>query len=126
MVGYTQGEDPILIQLDGRYDGMQFWTQEEALELLRQQTLEAVSGDVPNAQFEEEPISWKRPAPQTRASFWSRKQSKTPEQRPPPKPVRSPVTVNVELDQASFRTENAYGLFGTLRAQAVVLSIDVR
>ncbi|KJX92875.1 hypothetical protein TI39_contig5817g00002 [Zymoseptoria brevis] len=126
LVGYAHGEEPILIQLDGLYDGTQFWTQQEALELLRQQTLEAVSGNVPTIDVEKGPAFLDRPpAPQTKTSFWSRKQS-TIRERVLPKQARPPVTVDVELDQANFRAENAFGLFETLRGRAVVLTIEVR
>lgn len=125
-MGYAHGEEPILIQLDGLYDGTQFWTQQEALELLRQQTLDAVSGNVPTIDVEEGPAFLERPpAPQTKTSFWNRKKS-TVRGCVLPKPARPPVTVDVELDQANFRAENAFGLFETLRGRAVVLTIEVR
>jgi hypothetical protein len=125
LVGYAHGDEPILIQLDGLYDGTQFWTQQEALDLLRQQTLEAVSGHVPAMRDEEPPAALQRPPPQAKVSCWGRKQSKAPEERLITKPVRPPVIVSVELDQAHFRAENAYGLFETLRGQAVALTIEV-
>lgn len=123
-MGFPQDDRPILIQLEGRYDGTQFWTQREALDLLKEQMLLELGGVLPTPLVERElpPL----PEPQPRSSFWSRKQSKAPEPRPAMKPPKPPVTVDVEMDQVNFRTETEYGLYETIRGKAVLVTVDVR
>jgi hypothetical protein len=119
---------PIVIQLEGGYDGTQFWTQKEVTNLLREQTLAAVNDHVPRSELVEEmalPDRLAEPAP-TKYSFWGRKQSKALEAKSPAKPNRPPVTVNVEQDQFDFRRETLYGLLETLQVQAVLITVDVR
>ncbi|KAK4498139.1 hypothetical protein PRZ48_010795 [Zasmidium cellare] len=124
LVGFPEDERPIMIQLEGRYDGTQFWTQREALDLLKEQMLLELGGVLPTPVVEQ-PLP-PRPEPQSKSSFWGRKQSKAPEPRPVAKPPKPPVTVDVEMDQVNFRTETEYGLYETLRGRAVLVTVDVR
>ncbi|KAF2173802.1 hypothetical protein M409DRAFT_16073 [Zasmidium cellare ATCC 36951] len=125
LVGFPEDDRPILIQLEGRYDGTQFWTQREALDLLKEQMLMELGGAIPAPAVEQTPP----PPPiesQPKSSFWTRKQSKAPEARPITKQPKPPVTVDVEMDQVNFRTETEYGLFETIRGRAVLVTVDVR
>ena len=65
-----------------------------------------------------------RVAPPTavKSSSWLRKQ-KAPAVSPATKP---PVSVDVRLDDASFRSETEFGLFETVRGRCVVVEVDVR
>ena len=125
LVGFAEDDRPILIQLEGKYDSTQFWSQQEALDLLRDQTLAAVAGDVPSPQPIVEPLH-ERPAQQTRSSFWSRKSSQVAAPSKPVPKLKSPVSVEVQSEQANFRTETEYGLYETVRGRTVLLVVDVR
>ena len=65
-------------------------------------------------------------APAVKSSFWSRKQSKSPAIAAASSPPRLPVAVDVQLDEAHFRTETAYGLYETLRTRALLVVVEVR
>lgn len=125
MVGWSEDDRPLLVQLEGRYDGTQFWTQQEALDLLRDHVLSAVAGDMPKP-FIQRTLP-DRPPPQAKTSLFGRKPGKSTE-LPKPAPVlqQLPAVVDVQLDQVNFRRENEYGLFETTRGRAVVMMIDVR
>lgn len=115
----------MLVQLEGRYDVTEFWTQQEALQELHDQMLGELVGDQP--QLAEQPLP-ERPAPPpaVKASFWGKKQSKGRQEVSVAKPVKAPVTVDVQTEQVNFRTENEYGLYETLRSRAVMMAVDVR
>lgn len=115
---------PVLIQLEGQADTLEFWSQREALGLLQGQMLATVSDNVP-AHVEEPPLP-ERPPPPTKSSFFGRKQSKAVEQMPMPKTIQAPVMVNVQLDEVYFRSETEYGLLQTTGGRAVVLNVEVR
>lgn len=117
---------PIVIQLEGDYDGTQFWTQQEVIELLREQILAAVADKMPKSKSVHETPLPVRPEPEAKSSFWSRKQSKAPAHTPAAQPTIPPVTVEVQQDQFSFRAETQYGLFETLLARAVLVTVDVK
>lgn len=125
LVGFPDDDAPVLIQLEGFYDGTQFWAQEEALKLLQEQMLLEIAGEMPKPVVEEPLPS--RPVVQSKSSFWGRKQSKAPE---PPRVVatssRAPVTVDVHMEHVNFRTETEYGLYETLRGRAVMAVVIVR
>lgn len=124
LVGFSDDELPVLIQLEGRADTLEFWSQPEALGLLQGQMMAAISDSVPTP-AEEAPLP-ERPPPATKSSFFGRKQSKSTEQKPLPKKVQAPVTVEVQLDEIYFRTETEYGLMQTVGGRAVVLGVEVR
>lgn len=125
LVGFPADETPILIQLEGRQDMLEFWTQQQALDELKTQLLDALSDSMP-AIFEPLP---ERPAPPpaAKSSFWSRKQ-KAPEvnSEVARRAEKPPVSVAVQLDEVHFRTETEYGLFETLRGQCVLIEVNVR
>jgi hypothetical protein len=130
LVGFPDDETPIMIQLEGRHDILEFWMQSEALGLLQGQMLAAVSDGLPPPEPVPEPaLPPRAPAP-AKGSFFGRKQSKTAEPAPlPPKRmelVKAPVTVEVQLDDVHFRTENDFGLYETLRGRAVILTVEAR
>ncbi|KAK5119446.1 hypothetical protein LTR85_007546 [Meristemomyces frigidus] len=125
LVGFPEDELPILIQLEGHHDSLEFWMQQEALDLLREQMLAAVSDGVPTRPAEAA-LPTREPL-QTKQSFFGRKASKVAEAKASAKPVPlPPVTVQVLLDEVHFRTETEYGLFETVRGRAVVVSVVVR
>ena len=117
-MGCFEDELPILIQLEGRQDTLEFWSQQEALVLLQSQMLDAISDVVP-ARSIGQPLPGRR-LPQTPAKFsmFGRKQSKAP--------IVERASVEVELDEVHFRSENEYGLFETHRARCVRITVDVR
>lgn len=126
MVGFPEDKIPIVIQLEGGYDGTQFWTQQEVIALLQEQTLAAVADQMPRPDDVEDVALPVRPEPEPRHSFWGRKQSKAPAPMHAAQPTMPPVTVDIEQDQFSFRSETPYGLFETLRARAVLITVDVK
>ncbi|EME42231.1 hypothetical protein DOTSEDRAFT_54653 [Dothistroma septosporum NZE10] len=125
LVGFPEDDRPILIQLEGKYNGIQFWSQQEALDLLRDQTLAAVIGDVSVMQPVVVPLP-ERPAKQTWSSFWGRKSSLAAGPSRSPKQTKPPVSVEVRSEQANFRTETAYGLHETVRGRTVMMIVEVR
>lgn len=109
----------MLIQLEGRQDTLQFWTQEEARIELQKQMLAAISDGIPGTATEPQ----LPPPPASKSSFFGKKSSKAPEVA---KPVKVPVMVDVQLDEAHFRAENEYGLYETLRCRCLLVMVDVR
>ncbi|TKA23152.1 hypothetical protein B0A50_07182 [Salinomyces thailandicus] len=123
LVGFPEDDVPIVVQLEGRHDTLEFWVQKQALDLLQEQMLDAVSDNLPATPVEI-PLPPIEP-PQARTSFFGRKASKaTVEVQKPVRP--EPVTVQVELDEVYFRTETEYGLMETLRKRAVIVNVVVR
>lgn len=125
MVGWPEEELPLLIQLEGPHDTLEFWTQQEALDQLQSQTFAAVAGFDAVAAILQPP---ERPAPPptvVKSGLFGRK-SKAPGVKATSKPAKAPVTVDVQLDELYFRSESQYGLLETLRSRCVLLTIDVR
>ena len=113
-----------MIQLEGRQDTLEFWTQQEALHQLQNQMLAAISDSVPTSipeSLPERPL----PPPAMKSSFFGRKQSKTPQEVSEIQAVKPPVRVDVHLDEAHFRSETEYGLYETLRGRCVLVTVDV-
>jgi hypothetical protein len=126
LVGFPEDEMPTLIQLEGRQDTMEFWTQDEARRELQAHLLVAISDELP-AKVADPPLPERTtPAPSAKASFFSRKQSKAPTVAMKTSPVKAPVTVNVQLEEAHFRGETEYGLFETQRCRGLLVTVDVR
>ncbi|KAF2206772.1 hypothetical protein CERZMDRAFT_103073 [Cercospora zeae-maydis SCOH1-5] len=123
LVGFSEDDLPIVIQLDGQYDGSQFWSQDEALLLLKDQMLTELGGGPATNPLREALPG--RPIEQLRSSFWGRKTNRSVASQPvvPPPP---PVTVDVEWDQVNFRTETEFGLYETIRGRAVLMKVDIR
>jgi hypothetical protein len=119
-VGFPEDERPTVIQLEGNQDTIEFWTQPEAIDELQNQLYAAVAEDVPQ-QLPERPAA----PPAVKSSMFSRRQNKTVVTKAP-KPYRPPVTVEVQLDEAHFRSETEYGLYETLRGRAVLVTVVVR
>jgi len=125
-VGFPDGELPIVIQLEGRHDTTEFWTQRQAISLLQSQLLEAVSDNIPARPVVTEPLPPKGQPP-GKMSLFGRKQSKAPQPKEvQPEPAGPPVVINVEVDQVNFRTETEYGLYETLRGHAVLLAVHIK
>ena len=124
-MGFPEEELPILIQLEGRQDTLEFWMQQDALEQLQSQMLAAISDTETGSG--ERPLP-ERPIPTTKSksSFFGRKQTKEPEVMAVPKQMQPPVSVDVRLDEVHFRTETEYGLYETLRGRGVLVVVDVR
>lgn len=104
---------------------MEFWNQQEALNILQNQMLTALADDVsiPPA---EAPLAAREPL-QTRKSFFGRKSSSRPEKKSNGQSVQlPPVDVQVMLDEVHLRTETEFGLFETLRGRAVIVTVVVR
>lgn len=125
LVGFPSDTIPIVIQLEGRQDTLEFWAQQQAIDELKIQLLVSLTDSIPTVI---EPLP-ERPAPPpaVKSSFWSRKQ-KAPEVKAEPvrKVEKPPISVGVLLDEVHFRTETEYGLYETLRGRCVVIEVDVR
>lgn len=124
-MGFAEDEVPLIIQLEGRHDVSEFWQQQEAVALLQERTLDAVSDSVvlPPVQtslpLREQPaLATKRPLFGSRSNLPQVEQSRPLVQMPP-------VTVSVKLEEVYFRTETAYGLMETLRRNALLLAVQV-
>ena len=126
LVGFPEDEIPTLIQLEGRQDTMEFWTQDEARRELRVQMLAAISDDLPARIAEPSLPERTAPTPSVRSSFFSRKQSKAPTVAMQAAPVKAPVAVDVQLEEAHFRGETEYGLYETQRCRGLLVDVDVR
>lgn len=105
---------------------MEFWTQEEARNELQRQLLAATSDDLPGTLVHPHITEQSVPAPIVKSSFFGTKQSKAPVALAPSEPVRTPVTVDVQLEEAHFRAETEFGLYETRRCRALLVTIDVR
>ncbi|PPJ54348.1 hypothetical protein CBER1_07108 [Cercospora berteroae] len=124
LVGFSDDELPIVIQLDGQYDGSQFWSQDEALSLLRDQMSTELGGDPPMRPMRE--TLPERPSEQPKSSFWGRKSNKPIAGKPVAVAPPPPVTVEVEMDQVNFRTETEFGLYETVRGRGVLMTVYIR
>jgi len=127
MVGFPDDDVPTIIQFEGRQNGTQFWSQDEALHELQVQLRNAVSDGRPveTAQRPQEHIA-PLPPPPKKSSWFGRKAAKAPEPLQEGRPAESPVMVDVRLDELHFRSETEYGLYETLRARVVLATVDVR
>ncbi|TKA64954.1 hypothetical protein B0A55_08632 [Friedmanniomyces simplex] len=123
LVGFRVEELPVLVQLEGEQDTVEFWSQPEALDSLRGQVLAAISDTVPTPAIDAPPAP-REPLPR-KTSYFGRKPVKPPGARALPLPMKTPVAVEVHLDDVSFRTETEYGLYQTLSGRAVVLTVEV-
>lgn len=128
-MGFPDDTPPAMIHFEGRQNSTQFWSQDEALSELKVQLWRAVSDGMPAEPVREpprEPVP--TPLPPKKSSWFGRKSSKVPEtvQETRALPAPSPATVDVQLDEAHFRSETEYGLYETLRARVVVATVDVR
>ena len=103
---------------------MEFWTQQEALDQLQNQILDAISDSVPI-----QPIAQALPVrpqpPASKSSFFGRKSTSSEPARES-KTSKPPVSVTAELDEVHFRSENDYGLYETLRGRCVLVTVEVR
>jgi hypothetical protein len=126
LVGFPDDETPILIQLEGLQDTLEFWTQEEARNQLQTQMLAAISDDMPTMAIDRPLPERPTPPSSTKSSFFGKKQSKAPAAPTQANTVRPPVVVDVQLDEANFRAETEYGLYETLRCRALLVTVDVR
>lgn len=118
LVGFPGGDLPVIIHLEGQLNSVEFWSQETAIVELRHQ-LQAVAGHSDLDQ--QEPVV-KEPA--RKSSFFKRR----PPKAAAPKhiePVRSSTRADVLLDDIFFRTETELGLYETVRAQVVMVTIDL-
>lgn len=126
LVGFGEDDTPILVQLEGRQDHLEFWTQQTALATLHDQLLAAISEDMPTPE-PLETLLLEEPHPGFRSSWFGRKQSKLPSLGPIMKmPAKVPVTVEVHLDEVHFRSETEYGLYQTLKGRCVWVAVEVR
>ena len=126
LVGYPEDEIPTLIQLESEHDTLEFWIQQEALEQLRTQLLEAISDHVPSFPIRQPLPERQVPPSATKSSLFNRRQNKAPEGKAPSKTVKLPVTVDAQLDDVHFRTETKFGLYETLRGRGVLVTVEVR
>jgi hypothetical protein len=118
-----------MIQFEGRQDGTQFWTQDEALRELQVQLQNAISDGMPSETMRRhtDHTTYLPPPPPPRKTSWfGRKALKMPESAPQVHNATVPQMVDVRLDELHFRSETEYGLYETLRARVVLATVDVR
>lgn len=126
LVSFTEDDALVPIQLEGGQNNIAFWSQEEAIEDLKTQLLDILAGSRPiPKELPERPVLGSPPA--RKSSWFGRKGSKAPE----PFVVhqtewRTAAKVEVQLEEASFRSETEYGLFETLRSRVVIARVSCR
>lgn len=130
LVGFPDDDAPTMIQFEGRQNSTQFWTQDEALYDLRIQLLRAVSDGMPVELTREQPREAlpPPPPPAKKSSWFGRKSAAKASEIVQPihsVPTTRPFKVDVQLDEANFRSETEYGLYETLRARVVVAIVEV-
>lgn len=113
-----------MIQLEGRHDVSEFWQQQEAVALLQEQTLDAVSDSMVLPPVQASLPLREQPVLANKRSFGRRSKLPQVEQGRPSVQV-PPVTVSVKMEEVYFRTETAYGLMETLRRNALLLAVQV-
>lgn len=125
LVGFPADETPVLIQLEGRQDTLEFWMQQQAIDELKTQLVVAISDSMPTVI---EPLPERStPPPAAKSSFWSRKQRASEAKLGSAHRVeKPPVSVDVLLDEVHFRTETEFGLYETLRGRCIMIEVDVR
>ncbi|RMY65574.1 hypothetical protein D0863_09025 [Hortaea werneckii] len=125
LVGFAEDDVPLMIQLEGRYDVSKFWQQQEAVALLQEQTLNAVSDSMVLPPVQAPLPPREQPVPANKRSLFGSR-SKLPQvEQSPPSVQMPPVTVSVKMEEMYFRTETAYGLMETLRRNALLLAVQV-
>ncbi|RMY47192.1 hypothetical protein D0865_08823 [Hortaea werneckii] len=125
LVGFTEDEVPLMIQLEGRHDVSEFWQQQEAVALLQEQTLNAVSDSMVLPPVQAPLPLREQPVPANKKSLFGSR-SKLPQVgQSRPSVQMPPVTVSVKMEEVYFRTETAYGLMETLRRNALLLAVQV-
>jgi len=126
LVSYIEDDALVAIQLEGSQNNIAFWSQEAAVSELQAQ-LFGILGDsrAIHQELPERPIL--KEAPPRKSLWFGRKSSKAPEPGLVPQTKHeAAVKVDVQLDEASFRSETEYGLFETLRARVVMAWVDCR
>lgn len=124
LVGFPEDDQPMVIQLEGTQDTIEFWCQREAIEELQRQILAAIAEHIPMPTPEKTLPD--RPAhASSRPSLFGRKRSRAQEAQPVARSVQTSTSVEVASDEVYFRSESAFGLFETLRERAILVSIVV-
>jgi hypothetical protein len=126
LVGFADDEPPVLVQLEGKQDTLEFWKQSEALSLLQKQVLAAIHESVAVTSNITEVSLPPREPPRQKSSFFGRKPSRAPDPFPPQAAPNPPVDVSVQLEEVYFRLENEYGLMQTVGARTIILNVEVR
>lgn len=124
-MGFPEDDLPILIQLDGRHDTLEFWTQREAISSLETQLLAAVADDLPAPSITQ-PLPLPEAPPKKSSMFGRRAVKASPSLSRPQTADTSPVKVKAQLSETNFRDENEYGLYETVRGRALLVSVQVR
>ena len=89
--------------------------------------LSAVSNEVPNSSLGEAVAERTSPKSTSKSSWFGRnQQTKSPIGKAATVLPKASVVVDVQLDEAHFRSENEYGLYETLRGRCVLVSVDIR
>jgi len=123
LVGYSSEEPPVLVQLEGEHDTMEFWRQPEALRILQEQVLAAISDTLPPP-ADDTPVPPRAMLP-GKTSFFGRKLGEAFAISAAAAPLKAPVAVRADHHCVFFRTENEYGLYHTVDGQAVALTVEV-
>lgn len=126
LVSYLEDDAIVPIQLEGSQNNIAFWSQEEAIQELQSQLLSILAGSKPiPKELPERPVL--APEPPRKSSWFGRKASKAPEPFVVHQtPWKATAKVEVQLEEASFRSETEYGLFETLRARVIMAWVNCR
>lgn len=95
------------------------------MEELRRQLRTAVGHEDSGLDYQPPIVDVREKPAAKKTSFFSRKESKMAAPRLT-EPVKAVTTVDVALEDLFFRTETDLGLFETVRAQALMVAIDLR
>ncbi|KAK4575103.1 hypothetical protein LTR86_000955 [Recurvomyces mirabilis] len=126
LTGYEHEDLPLIVQLEGPADTIEFWRQNEALSMLQGQIFDALSGDEVQLPAPTVPEQVTAP-PMRKGSSWFGRRRSQPAQSSLPRmtTIRSPVEVKVLLDHVYFRAETEYGLLETSESRAVIVKVNV-
>ncbi|WPH00157.1 Hypothetical protein R9X50_00298000 [Acrodontium crateriforme] len=126
LVGFADGDSPLIIQLEGRHDSLEFWLQMEAIADLRNQMYLSIAGALPAAALPQVPPPQRPPQQTPQRSWFGSKQEKAPNNDTTllPMSTRPLVLVEVKIEEVNFRTENKFGLYETLRGKAVTMVVE--
>ncbi|KXL44885.1 MAG: hypothetical protein FE78DRAFT_91103 [Acidomyces sp. 'richmondensis'] len=124
LIGFSDAEIPIIIQLESRHDTTEFWMQKEALGQLQDKILAAILDISPPPMPER--LQPKRDSLPNKPSFFGRKKDRVLGQNSNLQPSKATVIVEVKQDEIYFRKQSEFGLLETGAGNVVVLSIDVQ
>lgn len=125
LTGYEHEDQPIVVQLEGKADTTEFWSQTEALEMLQSQIYAATARSAP-LDLPSRSEAALRESSAARKSSWFGKSKRQQVEVPKTKaPAKDAAGVQVILDHVFFRAETEYGLLETIDGRAVLVTVNI-